>query len=265
MNFDRVLTILDKEWNEVFKNKVVLLTVALLPLLFTVLPLFTLYTLNTPGLNIKTNTSMPAQFAQGCPATLPAADCMKYFVLNEFLLLFMMMPLIIPTAIAAYSIVGEKTTHSLEPLLATPISTVELLTGKALAAAIPAIAATWISFFTFVALMPLVGTSSALIGLVFAPTWLISVLVLGPLMAIAAVNVAILVSSRVNDPRAAEQISGVMIVPVMILLFGQLAGFIIINPTLMIISGLALALVDIALVWMGASLFQREAILTRWK
>ena len=68
---------------------------------------------------------------------------MQIYLINEFLLLFMMMPLIIPITIAAYSIVGEKTTRSLEPLLATPITTAELLIGKGLAAAIPAIAATW--------------------------------------------------------------------------------------------------------------------------
>ena len=51
--------------------------------------------------------------------------------------MFMLIPLFIPVNIAAYSIVGEKTTHSLEPLLATPISTGELLAGKNLASVIP--------------------------------------------------------------------------------------------------------------------------------
>ena len=44
---------------------------------------------------------------------------------------------------------GEKTTRTLEPVLATPISVLELLLGKALAAVIPAVGATWISFLIF--------------------------------------------------------------------------------------------------------------------
>jgi len=51
----------------------------------------------------------------------------------------------------------------------------------------------------------------------------------GPLMAIAAVNLSVIVSSRVNDPRMAEQIAGVLIVPILALLFAQLAGLIILG------------------------------------
>jgi len=57
--------------------------------------------------------------------------------------------LIIPVNIAAYSVVGEKTTRSLEPLLATPITTAELLIGKNMAAAIPAVLATWAGFLLY--------------------------------------------------------------------------------------------------------------------
>jgi ABC-2 type transport system permease protein len=63
----------------------------------------------------------------------------------------------------------------------------------------------------------------------------------------------------------AEQLSAVLIVPVLGLMFGQLAGVLVINTSLMLISALALALVDLGLVYMGARLFQRETILTRWK
>ena len=60
-----------------------------------------------------------------------------------------MMPLMVPVTIAAYSIVGEKVTRSLEPLLATPISTTKLLLGKGLAAALPGIVTAWISYGLF--------------------------------------------------------------------------------------------------------------------
>src|SRR4051794_26704727 len=122
MNFQRIRTVIDKEWAEVFKNRLVLFTVAFLPIIFTVLPLGVLAGTRSAGGSTNA-ASLPPQFTSLC-GSLAGSDCMQFFLLNQFLLLFMMMPLIIPISIAAYSIVGEKTTRSLEPLLATPISTI---------------------------------------------------------------------------------------------------------------------------------------------
>jgi ABC-2 type transport system permease protein len=261
---DRIRTIVDKEWAEVFKNRVVLLTVGLMPLLLTILPLVILATMKSAGGASAGNTNMPPSFSQVCGA-MSTGDCLQLFILNEFLILFMIMPLAIPVAIAAYSIVGEKTTHSLEPLLATPISTEELLAGKALAAAIPAILATWGAYLIFVVGTLIIGVAPAARASLLAPTWLLAIGLIGPLMAILAVNVAVMVSSRVNDPRAAEQISMVVIVPVLMLLFGQVAGVLVINAQLMVIVAAALVVLDVVFIYLGARLFQREAILTRWK
>jgi ABC-2 type transport system permease protein len=180
-------------------------------------------------------------------------------------LMFMMIPVIIPVTIAAYSIVGEKTTHSLEPLLATPITTFELLAGKSLAAALPAILVGWGAFSLFLIGLPILGVSKAVISYITGPTWLLAVLVAGPLMAIASVNFAIFVSSRVNEPRAAEQISALLILPILGLVFAQLAGLIVINVLVMLSFIGGMALLDVGLIYLGASIFQREKILTRWK
>ena len=260
--FDRIRTIIDKEWAEVFKNRMVLFTITLLPLLFTIIPLAVLYA--TRGGAGSDSTDMPASFAAIC-SNMPMQDCLQLYLANEFLLLYMMMPLIIPITIAAYSIVGEKTTRSLEPLLATPITTVELLAGKIMAAAIPAIVTTWVFFGIFLVFLPIVGVSSIVQQHIFGPIWLVSILVIGPLMAILAVIFAVMVSSRVNDPRVAEQISAVLILPVMALFFGQVAGLFMINIQLVLVTALVLAVLDIGAMYLGASFFQRESILTRWK
>jgi ABC-2 type transport system permease protein len=240
----------------------VLYTVILIPLLFTIMPLAALYfTKNGSG---GETTDMPAQFALAC-GLMSSGDCMQVFLINEFMLLYMMMPLIIPITIAAYSIVGEKATHSLEPLLATPITTFELLTGKNLAAAIPGIFFTWVCFGIFLIALPIIGVSTAVQNYVMSPTWILAILVIGPLMAVLAVNFAVMVSSRVNDPRAAEQLSALLIVPLMAVLFGQISGLILINLQLILISIVVMVIIDIGAIYLGAKLFQRETILTRWK
>jgi ABC-2 type transport system permease protein len=186
------------------------------------------------------------------------------YLVSQFLLMFMMIPLIIPINIAAYSIVGEKTTRSLEPLLATPITTAELLTAKNLAATIPAVIATWGGFAIFAAgALIIAGTRMA--GALLDPMWLLAVLLVGPLMAVLSVNFSIMVSSRVNDPRVAEQVSTVVILPLLALFFGQISGLFFLNESLILIIALALLVIDLGVIYLAVRLFQRENILTRWK
>jgi ABC-2 type transport system permease protein len=140
---NKIRTIISKEWAEVFKNRFVLFTVAFLPLILTAIPLVILF-ITRSGQDLDAlNTEMPAQFNVFCPANLSSSECVQVYVVSNFMVMFMILPLAIPATIAAYSIVGEKVTRSLEPLLATPITTSELLIGKSLAAALPAILATW--------------------------------------------------------------------------------------------------------------------------
>jgi ABC-2 type transport system permease protein len=261
----KIKTIIHKEWSEVFKNRFVLFTVAFLPLILTALPLGILYATNSLESGDAVSSDIPVQFMQFCPQDLNGGECFQIYMVNQFLILFMMMPMMIPVTIAAYSIVGEKTTRSLEPLLATPITTTELLTGKSLAAVIPAIAATWAGFIVFAVGAALIVNNPPVLKALLDPMWLIAVVIVGPLMALMAVNASIMISSRVTDPRVAEQLSMVVIVPVLALFFGQISGLFIINSTIILLIAVILVLVDILLVYMAVKVFQRENILTRWK
>ncbi|MBW6465924.1 MAG: ABC transporter permease subunit [Brevefilum sp.] len=262
-----ILIIIKKEWAEVFQNRMVLFTMIFVPLIFVALPLATLYfTGQSMGGDVAGDLAdVPAGFLSECGTDMTASDCMQVYLINMYLLLFMMLPVIIPVTIAAYSVVGEKTTRSLEPLLATPITTFELLAGKSLAAAIPAIMAGWLSFGIFLLGLPMLGVSQVVFRYIIGPTWLLAVMVAGPLMAIAAVNFALFVSSRVNDPRVAEQISVLLIIPIMAALFAQLAGIIVIDLFVMLSYIAAMVLVDIGMIYLGVTIFERETILTRWK
>ena len=137
---NKINTLIRKEWAEVFKNRMVLFTVAFLPLLLTAIPVAILASMHGEVTNMQgISSEMPAQFNALCPADLNQGECFQVYLVSQFMIMFMILPLAIPSTISAYSIVGEKTTHSLEPLLATPITTLELLRGKSLAAAIPAV------------------------------------------------------------------------------------------------------------------------------
>jgi len=262
----KIWTLVRKEWAEVFKNRFVLFSVAFLPLLFTALPLVILYftgSAEDSGGSAMVS-DLPPQFAQLCN-DMTGNECMQYFIVTQFMLLFMMVPMIVPITFASYSIVGEKSTRTLEPLLATPISTFELLLGKALAAILPAIVATWLSFLIYAAGTLILAVSPAVTTKLFNGLWLTAIFVVGPLLSIASVSIAVMISSRVSDPRVAEQISAVFVLPLIGLFVGQSTGLFFVNEQIILWMALGLFVVDIALIAFAVQLFQRETILTRWK
>ena len=260
----RIRTIVRKEWAEVFKNKLVLMTVLALPLVFVAVPLFQLAI--TRNVDAGELSDAPGNIAQLCTLQgLAPTECMQIYLSQSFMVFFLLMPLAIPVTIASYSIVGEKTTHSLEPLLATPTSTAEIILGKALAAVLPAMAATWISFAIFLIGARFFVVSDTVYAAITNPTWLVGMALVAPLLTVLSVNVAIIISSRVNDPRAAEQLGTLVMLPVLGLFFLQIVGLVALNLTNMLLLGLILIVVDAAMVAVGVKLFQRETILTRWR
>lgn len=262
-----IRTIINKEWSEVFKNKLVLSVVLVMPILFSLLPLVMLgVTSSTSMLDISPEEAgLPPELFSTLCGGMNAGECTQVYMLSQFMLFFVMMPLIIPVTIAAYSIVGEKTTRSLEPLLATPITTTELLAGKCFAAVIPAVGATFISFLIFNIGILILGISPMVHAYVLSPTWLVGILLLGPVLAIISAMFAIFVSSRVNDPRIAEQIANVMIVPFMGVFLLSSFGLITLNTKSMIIAVIVCACVAAGLLYLGTLIFDRENILTKWK
>jgi ABC-2 type transport system permease protein len=261
---ERIRTLVDKEWAEAFKNRMVLGTLVFMPILFMILPLLELALMrNIPASELK---DVPSAIMAVCQSqNFTPSECMQGFLVNQFLLLFLLIPLAVPVTIASYSIVGEKSTRSLEPLLATPTSTTEIIVGKALASIIPAIGATWLAFVIFLIGARFFVASDRVYALFMNPMWFVAMLLVAPLFTVLSVTVAIIISSRVNDPRAAEQIGMLVMLPLMLLFFGAIFGVIPLNTTTMLLLGAATLLVDVGLVALGVKLFQRETILTQWK
>jgi ABC-2 type transport system permease protein len=263
----KIWILVRKEWAEVFKNKLVLFTTAFLPLLFAVLPLVILYATGGSASELDDLANMseiPIEFSEMCEG-LSGTGCMQYYLVSQFMLLFMMVPMIVPITFASYSIVGEKATRTLEPLLATPIKTIELLAGKALAATIPAVVATWLAFIIYAVGAYILAVDPAVVGKILEPLWLMAIIIVGPLLAIFGVSLAVMISSRVTDPRIAEQVSAVFILPMVGLFVAQSLGLIFVNEQIILWMALILLVLDIGMLFFATQLFQRENILTRWK
>ena len=261
---NRLYQIIRKDWSEVFRNRFVLLTVAFLPLMAALVPLGILYFIGSSTDITNDLEDIPTNFIALCN-DLTGQECVQYFLISQFIVLFMIIPLAIPITIASYSIIGEKTTRTLEPLLATPITTAELLGGKSAAAVIPGVVATWLAYLVLVIGTAVMGVGSGVMDSLLDPFWLIAIFVVGPLLALTGVSVAVMVSSRATDPRTAEQTSMLVFLPILLIFFAQIAGFILIDARLVLLIALALVVIDVILLTAAVRLFQRENILTRWK
>jgi ABC-2 type transport system permease protein len=258
-------TIVRKEWEDTLRNKLILSMLVGVPLVMTIIPIAILYATGIGPVKESDLSQMANALRNPLFAGMSARESLQAMMSSQMLLLFLMMPLILPVTIAAYSIVGEKITRSLEPLLATPISTMQLLAAKAFAAAAPAVVLTWVAYAIFVGFARLFAASDRVFSVFVNPMWLIALLLLAPLLTIMAVAGGIIVSSRVNDPRAAEQLGGLVVIPFMGFFLSIMGGLILLSATTFLIVTAIVALCDVAMVYAGVALFQRETILTQWK
>ena len=80
----------------------------------------------------------------------------------------------------------------------------------------------------FVALASLVYGPN-LFGVVTDPSWLAGVFLLGPAVGLLSVVAGVIVSARVNDPRVAQQIGGVIIVPIIGVVLIQATGTVLVG------------------------------------
>src|SRR5438874_11313094 len=117
------------------------------------------------------STPLPPEFA-----TLSMLEVGQALVGRQFSIVFLLLPIFIPSVLASYAIVGEKRERTLEPVLATPIRTWELLLGKILGALAPALAITLVSAAVFVVGILSFAVSDRVRAIVVTPGWIVAVL-----------------------------------------------------------------------------------------
>jgi ABC-type Na+ efflux pump permease subunit len=236
----RIRAILRKEFTEYRRNKTIVITMALIPVTFLGMALFTLMVL-------------PADATRG--AIRGAAGMALSF--------FFVIPAILPAAIAAFTVVGEREQGTLESLLVTPASDREILRGKAFAAAVPTVILSWLLLGLFLVLANALAPGPATDGLIQSEH-VVAAIVFAPLVAVFAIAASIGISARTSDVRVAQQLAGLAIFPMFALAF--VLSYNVLEPsvTLYAVAAALLAIVD-SFVWrLMARLFDRERMLTRF-
>ena len=261
-----VWTVVRREALEIVRNRLLVLSIVIPPIVLVVTPLV----LGSLASVAATTQPLPADFVKTIVASRPdwadltIEELVAAYSLQQFLSLFLILPAYVPLSIATFSIVGEKQTKSLEAVLASPIRTGELLGGKTLSAIVPGMLTSWLAYGLLVVLAGIV-LGPRLARVILDPSWLAAVFLLGPAVGLVSCVAGIIVSSRVNDPRVAQQIGGLIIIPLASIAVIQAVSGFLFGAQQYVIAAIVTTIVGLAGLRLANRLFGRETILTRWR
>jgi ABC-2 type transport system permease protein len=256
-----IWAILAKEARDLLSNRLLLGAVVFPALIFAAIPTGIVAFIEVNDLDPEQLGEI-GQYLELFPGLEPELAAQGFIVTN-FLAYFLLIPAMVPMAIATQSVIGEKTARSLEPQLATPMEVSELLIGKAFAAAAPAVLATW-SVFVLYGLVNGAIADPRLTQLIFNDVWLVAMVSLVPLICLLSVLLGIIVSARVNDARTAQQLGSFIVIPIIaVAIAGFFSGQATFTMEQVLIGDLVVAMLIGVAIAFGSWIFDREQILTR--
>lgn len=238
LSWARVGAIFRKELLDYRRNRFVLVfTMAVLPLIFVIAPTVQILTIKATISSTRFNTRIGLS-----------------------LLYMLLIPAIVPSALAAYSVVGEREQGTLEPVLTTPIRSEEFLLGKATAALVPTLLIAYAMFGLFL-LLAAIFADPAVSSAIFEGSHLLVQLLFTPLLAAWSIWVGIAISTRSSDVRAAQQLGVLASLPPLAIVALLTTNAITPSPRLAVALGAALLVVDVSGWRAVAGMFNRERLI----
>jgi ABC-2 type transport system permease protein len=270
MSRRHIRNILLKEWTLLFTDLNSAFIITLLPLLIVGQGILYIWLASKfAGESMLTTPMFQTalqKLVQAIPnlAQLPSQEQLLVLLLSQFNFFLLLIPTMIAISVATFSIVDEKLSGSLEALLATPVKTSELLLGKALAGAIPAIVITWLSGGVFLLVVSGLGWGH-LSGFVVTAGWFLTLFLLTPAVAILSFMLGVTGSSRAKDARSAQNTSLIIIFPVLAIIGVQITGILWFTPSLILVLALVVGIADFISLRAAVRLFRRESIVVQWR
>jgi ABC-type Na+ efflux pump permease subunit len=258
-------TLIYKDINEITSSKRVLMPMTIVPIILTVIiPLGILIGASFIGNDSSMITKiapllkkLPSEYTTYTPAKLLIKVMMNFMFPSYFLII----PIMCSGVIGASSFVGEKEHKTLESLLYTPISMEQLLRSKILGVFMPSYIVTLISFIAMGIIFN-VGGFIYFGGLIFPDIkWLIIILWISPAINLLSLIFTVMVSAKSETFQEAQQVSGLLVLPVILILVGQMTGVLLLSNLIMFIAGGVLLIFDYILIKRISSKFIPEKLI----
>jgi len=263
----RIRALLQKELIEVARHKSSLLPIVLVGVYCLLLPfVLTIVLPRVTGDRLGEDPDFVnvAGRSFGMYPHLSADGRVQTFFFQQFLLVFLVVPVSVAMSAAAHAVVGEKEARTMEPLLATPLTTAELLVAKVLGALLPAVivsAPGLLLYLASIAVFAEPGVFQTMMTMRSAAT----VVLLGPGLALIALQLTVLIASRVQEEDTARQLAILSLLPLGGIIFAQFTGRVWLSAAALAAAGVGLIGVWLLLLVLSVAVFDRDAVLTRWR
>jgi ABC-2 type transport system permease protein len=260
MKFANMLAIARKDWIEVSQNKYAWAPMLILPILFEMLlPLGIILLMINLKMDPKTFVAdadleiffraMPESISQFLHPEQPVQFAITAILGYMLAPMFLMLPLMYSTTIAAESFAGERERKTMEALLYTSATDAELFLGKVMAAIYTLILnlAPYSVFQRF--WFPL-------------PTWWPLIFWLSPALVLLGIAFTVLISEKVPTFLGAYQTSSMIVLLVVVLFVGQLSGVLYLSVNVGLLLGALLWVIAGILSFFAIRTFNRPRMLT---
>lgn len=272
MNKQIIKAIMKKDIKSLFFNLELWLPMVIIPLVFAILiPMVVI--LAVKSINIGTtgsNYEMLNKILTKLPSGAIKTEVFSFTSLNQkfvylflnymFVPMFLIIPLMVSSIISALSFVGEKEKKTLETLLFSPAKDIELLVSKILAAFVVAMGISLLSFVLYGTVIDTLGYSFFNKFIFPSMNWLFVILWLIPALSIFSIFLNVCISAKVKGYQEAQNITGIVVLPILLLLFGQIFGILFLNSLLIFVIGAVLFIIDIFLIKVAAKTFNRNEL-----
>lgn len=272
MRIKKAMLVFRKDWREIRRNWQVILPIIVVPLFISVFLPVILNVIpslaNTPGTSLNGLEDMIQNLPKHIQdelAVMTNIQVMVYVMqLYFFAPFFLIIPLMASSVIASDSFAGEKERKTIEALLATPLSDSELLFGKMLVSFVPSMIVTFISFSIYSITVDLFSFT-IFNGRLLLPNldWILLIFGLAPTLALASIGLTVMISAKVKGFREAQQISAILVIPILALVFAQITGAIIFGALIISVVLGIFAIIDVIVFKLAIKIFKREEILSK--
>ena len=264
MNWAAIRTVVAKDMRAVRRSKAIVLPMVLVPsLLLLVMPIsIGLFARSAPTDQVTTALRSPlVQNLVEPILALPQREQIVVLVLGYLLSpLLLVIPLMVSAVLAADGFAGEKERRTLESLLHLPISDRDLFVAKVLGAFAPAVAITWVGSVVYLVVSNIVAWPVMERPFLPFAQWAVMMIWVAPAIALLALGLLVIVSSKAKTTQEANQLGGAVILPLIFLAAAQASTLLLVPVPMVLLAGLLIWAVALGLVIVNARRFTRDRL-----
>jgi ABC-type Na+ efflux pump permease subunit len=259
-----IWTIVGRDVRAVRRSKSIVLPMVFVPAVLLLLLPLGVGTLARNAPTDQVRSALGSSLIQNIAAPildLPEREQLVILVLGYLLSpLLLVIPLMVSAVLAADAFAGEKERRTLEVVLHLPISDRDLFVAKVLTAFLPAVAITWLGAGIYAAVCNLVAWPVT--GRLFVPfsQFFVVIVWIAPAVALLALGLLVIVSSRARTTQEANQLGGAVILPLIFVAAAQTSALMLLPVTGVVAVGALVWLLALALLWVNARRFTRDRL-----